>query len=314
MSRSKLTLFCVLVGLVGAICAVGDVDDGDDTPSSVAFHRIKTCQECVESGFGWCPIRRACGGFQNRNCIGDNDERDFARTRVEVVTDFDMEFPPFTALNLHRVFFVYDSSSTDKALIDEFENAAIDCEQLNGGGGAGGPVFMSVDVHRNKQLGDVLNPDGSHALPTLLVFRKVAPGSDTTATTAAPDASYSGPWTSDAMLEFVQSVSSARIPELDLKVKDFVESMLQSMAGGPAADVAIADMKLIIEDVREFAAGASAVQVGLTEIYVATMERIVEDPMFAMAWLSTRVNNLNANGAATDELDILKAFTSQMLG
>ena len=90
--------------------------DSSDSSDSVPFHRIKTCQECVESGFGWCPIRRACGGFQNRNCIGDNDERDFARARVEVVTDADMQFPPFTSTQLNRVFLVYDSSATEKAL------------------------------------------------------------------------------------------------------------------------------------------------------------------------------------------------------
>lgn len=44
------------------------------------------------------------------------------------------------------------------------------------------------------------------------------------------------------------------------------------------------------------------------------MERIVENPMKAMGWLSTRVNHLNANAQVTDELEILQSFTMQLLG
>uniref|UniRef100_A0A7S4FNS0 protein disulfide-isomerase n=1 Tax=Eutreptiella gymnastica TaxID=73025 RepID=A0A7S4FNS0_9EUGL len=31
-----------------------------------------TCVECIEAGFGWCPIARKCGGFANRDCPDDD--------------------------------------------------------------------------------------------------------------------------------------------------------------------------------------------------------------------------------------------------
>eukprot|EP00755_Sulcionema_specki_P007378 Sspe_Gene.38104::Locus_18376_Transcript_1_1_Confidence_1.000_Length_831::g.38104::m.38104/K09584/PDIA6, TXNDC7; protein disulfide-isomerase A6 len=32
------------------------------------FGKYKTCKDCVAAGFGWCPIRRLCGGFANQEC------------------------------------------------------------------------------------------------------------------------------------------------------------------------------------------------------------------------------------------------------
>ena len=32
------------------------------------FATFKDCGTCVESGYGWCPVRRKCGGFANKEC------------------------------------------------------------------------------------------------------------------------------------------------------------------------------------------------------------------------------------------------------
>jgi len=39
-------------------------------PSSSAFDfaQYKTCKDCIKAGFGWCSIRRMCGGFANQEC------------------------------------------------------------------------------------------------------------------------------------------------------------------------------------------------------------------------------------------------------
>ena len=36
--------------------------------SAVDFKQYQTCENCIDAGFGWCPIRRICGGFANTQC------------------------------------------------------------------------------------------------------------------------------------------------------------------------------------------------------------------------------------------------------
>jgi len=36
---------------------------------------IISCGKCIANGYGWCPIRRKCGGFLNRKCRGDNTDK-----------------------------------------------------------------------------------------------------------------------------------------------------------------------------------------------------------------------------------------------
>ena len=38
------------------------------TAEAVDFASYMTCTDCVDAGFGWCPIRRTCGGFANTEC------------------------------------------------------------------------------------------------------------------------------------------------------------------------------------------------------------------------------------------------------
>lgn len=41
----------------------------------IDFKQWKDCKSCLDAGYGWCPIRRICGGFANRNCKGDYTDR-----------------------------------------------------------------------------------------------------------------------------------------------------------------------------------------------------------------------------------------------
>eukprot|EP01061_Rhynchopus_euleeides_P004941 TRINITY_DN14166_c0_g1_i1.p1 TRINITY_DN14166_c0_g1~~TRINITY_DN14166_c0_g1_i1.p1 ORF type:complete len:213 (+),score=67.93 TRINITY_DN14166_c0_g1_i1:85-723(+) len=36
--------------------------------AKIDFESYKTCTDCVDAGYGWCPIQRMCGGFANTQC------------------------------------------------------------------------------------------------------------------------------------------------------------------------------------------------------------------------------------------------------
>jgi len=35
---------------------------------SATFAKLRTCDVCIGAGYGWCPVRRKCGGFANKVC------------------------------------------------------------------------------------------------------------------------------------------------------------------------------------------------------------------------------------------------------
>ena len=35
---------------------------------SAVFAKLRTCTACTGAGYGWCPMRRRCGGFANKEC------------------------------------------------------------------------------------------------------------------------------------------------------------------------------------------------------------------------------------------------------
>ena len=35
---------------------------------SSTYAKLRTCGACIGAGYGWCPNRRKCGGFANREC------------------------------------------------------------------------------------------------------------------------------------------------------------------------------------------------------------------------------------------------------
>jgi hypothetical protein len=42
------------------------------TDMSATFAKYTSCTSCVADGWGWCPIKRRCGGFANKECgIGE---------------------------------------------------------------------------------------------------------------------------------------------------------------------------------------------------------------------------------------------------
>jgi protein disulfide-isomerase A1 len=50
--------------------AASSPGEGGGTDMSNKFSKYKTCQDCTADGWGWCPIRRMCGGFANKKCSG----------------------------------------------------------------------------------------------------------------------------------------------------------------------------------------------------------------------------------------------------
>ena len=53
--------------------------------NAINFKQWKDCKSCTGAGYGWCPIRRMCGGFANRNCRGDHTDK--AKTDEEVAEE-----------------------------------------------------------------------------------------------------------------------------------------------------------------------------------------------------------------------------------
>ena len=49
----------------------------------------KDCKSCLDAGYGWCPIRRMCGGFANRNCRGDHTDK--VKTDEEIAEEKEQE-------------------------------------------------------------------------------------------------------------------------------------------------------------------------------------------------------------------------------
>jgi len=59
--------FCALL----AACVASVALSATARPSpGKEFYRYKNCAACTAEGYGWCPIRRKCGGFANRVCSG----------------------------------------------------------------------------------------------------------------------------------------------------------------------------------------------------------------------------------------------------
>ena len=46
---------------------------GGGVDMSATFAKLRTCSACTGAGYGWCPNRRKCGGFANKECgVGEN--------------------------------------------------------------------------------------------------------------------------------------------------------------------------------------------------------------------------------------------------
>lgn len=62
---SKLVIAAVLFAASAAVVSAGNPD----------FAKYKDCWSCTGDGWGWCSIRRICGGFANKECGAKDDER-----------------------------------------------------------------------------------------------------------------------------------------------------------------------------------------------------------------------------------------------
>ena len=59
------------------------------TANAINFKQWKDCKSCTDAGYGWCPIRRMCGGFANRNCRGDHTDK--VKTDEEIAEEKEQE-------------------------------------------------------------------------------------------------------------------------------------------------------------------------------------------------------------------------------
>jgi len=69
--------------LASAAFALPGADAAGGVDMSATFKALKTCSECTAAGYGWCPVRRMCGGFANKECgIGPNYVADSASSKA----------------------------------------------------------------------------------------------------------------------------------------------------------------------------------------------------------------------------------------
>lgn len=52
-----------LLLIAAASLALPSVHAAGGYDMSATFKALKTCSECTAAGYGWCPLRRMCGGF-----------------------------------------------------------------------------------------------------------------------------------------------------------------------------------------------------------------------------------------------------------
>ena len=77
---------------------------------------IITCKICLKHGYGWCPIRRKCGGFLNRKCRGDHTDKALpavhaARDNLNTI---------LASSQKHSLLFMYDDSEKSHVLRESF--------------------------------------------------------------------------------------------------------------------------------------------------------------------------------------------------
>lgn len=94
----------------------------------------RDCNSCVEyvfalsdgvlltlarAGYGWCTIRRLCGGFANKECLFADDERNYERAPVhelDSMAEYDSEVPAFLCCWCHVVIIMRTARSFVQAI------------------------------------------------------------------------------------------------------------------------------------------------------------------------------------------------------
>jgi protein disulfide-isomerase-like protein len=156
---------------------------------AINFKQWKECQPCLDAGYGWCPIRRMCGGFANRKCTGDyrdksktpeevakeekDKEEEASRRRLEQVNspvveieggikEFDEKLSGF---HVSLVKFYAPWCGHCKALAPAFKEAAGILKKENS---KAKMINVDVTATANKELGSKYGVKG---FPTLKLFR-----------------------------------------------------------------------------------------------------------------------------------------------
>ena len=158
-------------------------------PTRDQLQAVQVVQPCPDAGYGWCPIRRMCGGFANKKCTGDH--RDHVRSEKEIaemarkeeeerarrlaaeanskvvsvtkgIDEFDRVLAP---MEVALVKFFAPWCGHCKALAPAFEEAA---DTLAAEGSKARLVKVDATDSNNKALASKFGVSG---FPTLKVFR-----------------------------------------------------------------------------------------------------------------------------------------------
>jgi len=65
VTKNTIKMAASSLSLIVCCCLMLAVEGRD---MSEVFKGLKTCPDCIAAGYGWCSIRRMCGGFANREC------------------------------------------------------------------------------------------------------------------------------------------------------------------------------------------------------------------------------------------------------
>ena len=149
---------------------------------AINFKQWKNCKDCTDAGYGWCPIRRMCGGFANRNCRGD--ETDVVKTDDELAEEAEAEkrraeeenkgsdVIALTDDNFETEIAKYKVALVEfyapwcghcKALKPAYDEAAATLKKENSKA-----VLVKVDATENR---NVASEHGVQGFPTIKLFR-----------------------------------------------------------------------------------------------------------------------------------------------
>ena len=152
------------------------------TTEAINFKQWKDCKSCTDAGYGWCPIRRMCGGFANRNCRGDHtdtvksdeeleDEAEEERRRL-AAENADSDVIALTDANFHDELAKHPAALVEfyapwcghcKALKPAYDEAAAMLKKENSKA-----VLVKVDATANREVAQENNVNG---FPTIKLFR-----------------------------------------------------------------------------------------------------------------------------------------------
>lgn len=167
---------------------------GGGTDMSHEFKKYRTCESCVGAGWGWCPIRRMCGGFANKHCTGT--ESDLAEGEAEPAAAAVGSWRN-TALTTRLWEIIRDADSEAlREVLDETPDA-----HLARSADGRGPLFWAHEFARSDMVQQLLQRGADASARDAQGKRPADVASGATTGTAAPRAQPRG---TDMRAEFAK--------------------------------------------------------------------------------------------------------------